>query len=150
MGSHFGRGGGHRGFSGGNSYGGGMSSRAGGLMRVAAGMTWGVAIVGVAVLSLAAIVGFVLVDPVLNILASLAGVAVTSGKEAATLFGAGEMAGVAIDAAKASDLPAQLLALLAFVAKPLIVVGWAFGVVVLLALPIVASKIGAASRRWRD
>ncbi len=144
MGGHYGGG------SNGNRYGGGnMPNRLGGVFRLATKMTWGVAVVGIGVLTLAAGIGFVLVDPLLNLLASLIGVAVTSGKDAATLFGAGDLAGIAIDAAKSTDLPSQILALLAVVLKPLIVIGWAIGVVLLLALPVIAGKLAEASRRYR-
>ena len=94
--------------------------------------------------------GFLLVDPVLSWLAAAMGAVSQTGKDAATILGAGELGGILIDGANASGLPGLVLGALALLAKPAIVLMWGIGMAILVGLPLVARKLGQSRSDYRD
>lgn len=113
-------------------------------------IAWTAAIVGLAVWSLLAWIGYAAVDGVLSWVAANAGVAVDSGKNLADAFGVGKQASAVAGSLDASGLLGQGITLLRAVAKPAIVVLWAIGALLIVGAPLLLSRIGgllAASRR---
>lgn len=108
-----------------------------------------VVLVGLALWSLFAWIGYASVDPVLGWIASNAGLLVDGAKELATASDAGKEAGSVLDNLKVSGILGQAIALLQAVLKPAIVIVWAVGAAVLVAAPLVLSKIGALLARRR-
>ena len=100
-------------------------------------------IIGLAVWSLLAWIGYVSVDAITGWLAIFADVAVASAKSIAAIFGIGKEVGNVADAVKSSGLQDQTIALLRWIAKPAIVVVWVIGALVLIAAPAIVSRI-----RW--
>ncbi len=100
-----------------------------------------VVLVGLVLWSLLAWVGYVLVDPILGWVASSAGLLVDGGKDIATATGSKEV-GTILDNLNVSGFMGQTIALLRVVLKPAVVAVWAIGAVVLLAAPLILSKIG--------
>ncbi|CEJ15998.1 hypothetical protein BN1110_06349 [bacterium YEK0313] len=100
-----------------------------------------VVLVGLVLWSLLAWVGYVLVDPILGWVASSAGLLVDGGKDIATATGSKEV-GAILDNLNVSGFMGQTIALLRVVLKPAVVAVWAIGAVVLLAAPLILSKIG--------
>lgn len=121
----------------------------GGGMGLLRRVSWGAAIVGIAIWSLIALVAFLLADPVLAWLSAAMGVALSTGKDAASVLGAGEIAGILVDSANATGLPELAMNLLNLLAKPAIVVVWLLGVVVMLILPALAGKAAQLGNRFR-
>lgn len=102
-----------------------------------------VVIIGLAVWSLLAWIGYVSVDAITGWIAAFADVAAASAKSIAAIFGIGKEVGNVADAVKSSGLQEQTIALLRWIAKPAIVVVWAIGALVLIAAPSILSRI-----RW--
>lgn len=102
-----------------------------------------IVIIGLAVWSLLAWIGYVSVDAIIGWIAPLTDVAVASAKGIAAIFGVGKEVGNVADAVKSSGLQDQTIALLRWIAKPAIVVVWAIGALVLIAAPSILSRI-----RW--
>lgn len=100
-------------------------------------------IIGLAVWSLLAWIGYVSVDAITGWIAPLADVAVASAKSIAAIFGIGKEVGNVADAVKSSGLQDQTIALLRWIAKPAIVFVWAIGALMLIAAPSILSRI-----RW--
>lgn len=105
-------------------------------------ISWIVAIIGLAVWSLLAWIGYALADPVLGWVAANAGLLVDGGKNLANATGVGKEVGSVVDALDVSGLLGQAIALLRVVLKPVIVVAWAIGALALAAAPWVLPKIG--------
>lgn len=101
-----------------------------------------VVLVGLALWSLLALVGYALVDPMLGWIASNAGLLVDGGKGLATATGAGKEVGNIVDGLNVSGFLGQVIALLRIILKPTIVVVWAIGALVLIAAPAIMQKIG--------
>lgn len=103
---------------------------------------WIVAFVGLAVWSLLAWVGYVLVDPVLGWVAANAGPLVDGGKGLATAAGAGKEVGSVVDSLNIGGFLGQAIALLRTVVKPGIIVLWAIGALALVAAPAILPRLG--------
>ncbi|CCV08374.1 exported hypothetical protein [Mesorhizobium metallidurans STM 2683] len=111
--------------------------------------SWTIAIAGLAVWSLIAWIGYVLVDPVLGWVAANAGLLVDSGKGLATATGVGKEASSIVDGLDVSGFMGQAIALLRAILKPAIVVLWAIGALALLAAPMLLPRIGRLLARRR-
>ena len=105
-------------------------------------ISWIVVIVGLAVWSLLAWVGYALVDPVLGWVATNAGLLVDGGKGLATATGAGKEVSSVVDNLNVSGLLGQAIALLRVIVKPAIIVLWAIGALALVAAPVILPRIG--------
>lgn len=104
--------------------------------------------VGLVLWSLLAWIGYSLVDPVLGWVASSAGLLVDGVKAIATATG-GKAAGTILDNVNVSGFLGQIIALLGVALKPIIVVVWAIGALVLAAARYLLPKIGWLSAgRW--
>lgn len=103
---------------------------------------WIVAIMGLAVWSLLAWVGYALADPVLGWVAAKAGLLVDGGKGLATAAGAGKEVSSVVDSLNVSGFLGQAIALLRAIAKPAIIVLWAIGALALVAAPVILPRIG--------
>lgn len=111
--------------------------------------SWAILIVGFALWSLIAWIGYALVDPVLGWVAANAGLLLDSGKGIATATGIGKEASSIVDGLDVSGFLGQAIALLRVILKPAIIVFWAIGAVVLLAAPIILPRIGRLLARRR-
>lgn len=104
-------------------------------------ISWIAVMVSLAVWSLVAWVGYVSVDGVLGWVAGNAGLAVDSGKDLATAAGVGKEAGRLVDGLDVGGVLGQVIALLRAVAKPMVIVLWAIGAVLLVAAPFILPRI---------
>lgn len=100
-----------------------------------------VVIIGLVLWSLLAWIGYALVDPVLGWVASSAGLLVDGGKAIATATG-GKEVGSLIDTLNADGILGQVIALLRVVLKPIIVVVWAIGALLLVVAGFILPNIG--------
>lgn len=105
-------------------------------------ISWIVVIVGLAVWSLLAWVGYALADPVLGWVATNAGLLVDGGKGLATATGAGKEVSSVVDNLNVSGFLGQAIALLRVIVKPAIIVLWAIGALALVAAPVILPRIG--------
>jgi hypothetical protein len=78
---------------------------------------------------------------VLGWVAGNAGLAVDSGKDLATAAGVGKEAGRLVDGLDVGGVLGQVIALLRAVAKPMVIVLWAVGAVLLVAAPFILPRI---------
>ena len=110
---------------------------------------WLVALVGLAVWSLFAWIGYLLVDPVLGWIAGSSGALVEGGRDIATVAGAGAEANVIVEGLNATGAVEPGIALLRAIAKPAIVLVWALGAFLLVVAPLFAPRLrGLLARRW--
>lgn len=105
-------------------------------------ISWIVVIVGLAVWSFLAWIGYISVDGLLDWAAANAGGAIDSGKNVASAVGIGKEAAGVVDALNVNGLLSGSIGLLQAIAKPAIVIIWALGALLLLAIPFILSKIG--------
>jgi len=117
--------------------------------RVLRPISWIVVIVGLAVWSLLAWVGYALVDPVLGWVAANAGLLADGGKGLATATGAGKEVGSVVDGLNVNGFLGQAIALLQAVVKPAIIVVWAIGALALVAAPVILPRVGRLLGRRR-
>lgn len=96
---------------------------------------------GLVLWSLLAWIGYSLVDPVLAWVASSAGLLVDGGKAIATAAG-GKEVGTILDTVNTGGLLGQVIALLGVVLKPIIVVVWAIGALLLVVAGFMLPNIG--------
>lgn len=115
--------------------------------RLSRPISWIVMLAGLAVWSLLAWIGYVLVDPILGWVAANAGLVLDSGKGLAT--GAGKEAASVLQSINTSGLLGQTIILLRAVLKPAIIVLWAIGALALLATPLMLPRLGGLLGRRR-
>ncbi|GAA5168989.1 MULTISPECIES: hypothetical protein [Halomonadaceae] len=101
-----------------------------------------VVLVGLALWSLLALIGYALVDPVLGWIAISAGLLEDGGKSLATAAGVGKEVGNFVDGLNVSGLSGQVIALLRVIARPAIIVFWAIGALTLIAAPVILPRLG--------
>lgn len=112
-------------------------------------LPWAVVFALLLVWSLLAWGTYALSDPVLGWVAAAAGVAMDSGRALATDIGGAEVGGL-VGKINAGGLFRQALALLALVLKPVIILLWALGALVILAAPAILPRVGRLlARRGR-
>lgn len=99
------------------------------------------ALVGLVLWSLLAWVGYVLVDPILGWVAASVGLLVDGGKDIVSATG-GKEVGTILDNLNVSGFLGQITALSRVVLKPVIVVVWTIGALILVATPFILPKIG--------
>lgn len=97
--------------------------------------------------SLLAWTGYAFVDVLSGWLSSNATTLLQTGKDAATATGIGKEAAGWLDVEATSGLARQLLDFAVVVAKPAIVMIWALGALVIVAIPAILRRLGRLSKR---
>lgn len=98
---------------------------------------WLAALVGLVLWTLLAWLAYVVADPVLGWIAASAGVLTDGAKGVAAVTGVGREVGALIDTINVTGITGQVIAWLAIVLKPAIVVVWAIGALVLIVAPLI-------------
>ncbi len=112
-------------------------------------ISWIGVLAGLSVWSLLAWIGYAFVDPILSWFATNAGLLTASGKNLATVAGAGKGVGSVVDNLNVNGFSGQAIALLRVVLKPAIIVLWVIGALALIAAPLVLPRIGRMLGRRR-
>lgn len=112
-------------------------------------ISWIVAIVGLAVWSLLAGIGYTMADSILGWIAANTGLLVDGGKGLATATGVGKEVGSAVDTLNVGGFSGQAIALVRVVLKPAIIVLWAIGALAVIAAPVILPRIGRLLGRRR-
>ena len=113
---------------------GGRPTKAGGPV------VWFVIVMGLALWSFLAWIGYVSAEGILNWIAGNAYTVVENGKTIAGAAGVGKDAITVIEGLNLGDLAGSAIALLKIVLKPAIIVVWALGALVLVAVPLILAK----------
>lgn len=95
-----------------------------------------------AVWTLLAFVAWMVVDPLLVWVGGLVAPALDVGAAVGGVVGIGKEVGAVIEASRAEGIAIWLLGVVGWLAKPAIVIGWAFGVAVILVAPRLLRRAG--------
>lgn len=105
-------------------------------------VAWFVILIGLTLWSFLAWIGYSSADGILNWIAGNADTVVENGKTIGRASGIGKDAITVIEGLKLGDLAGSAIALLKIVLKPAIIVIWAIGASVLVAVPLILAKAG--------
>ena len=112
------------------------------LTKAGGPVVWFVIFLGLALWSFLAWIGYVSADGILNWIAGNADTVVENGKTIAGAAGVGKDAITVIEGLNLGDLAGSAIALLKIVLKPAMIVIWAIGALVVVAVSLILAKAG--------